>query len=191
MPSECPMSSSTTRRSTRARRSSSCRTRRSGLRSTSTSSARSTRHSAQSRRCSRLDHGVLVFTVNSLARTPEATAAALSIGKGAQLNLALEPRARARGHPHSRWRRNGARSDQGRHGLRPGSTGRGLLGVGHPGPRPLRAGPPRLAPDRLLPSHRDREDEPPDLPTRDVLHHLCQLIERRSFCELTEKSKPR
>ena len=36
-----------------------------------------------------LDHGVLLFTVNSLARSPEATAAALSIGKGAQLNLAL------------------------------------------------------------------------------------------------------
>jgi NAD(P)-dependent dehydrogenase (short-subunit alcohol dehydrogenase family) len=36
-----------------------------------------------------LDHGVLLFTVNSLARTPESTAAALSIGKGAQLNLAL------------------------------------------------------------------------------------------------------
>jgi NAD(P)-dependent dehydrogenase (short-subunit alcohol dehydrogenase family) len=36
-----------------------------------------------------LDHGVLVFTVNSLARSPEAMSAALSIGKGAQLNLAL------------------------------------------------------------------------------------------------------
>ena len=35
------------------------------------------------------DHGVLVFTVNSLARSPEAMSAALSIGKGAQLNLAL------------------------------------------------------------------------------------------------------
>jgi NAD(P)-dependent dehydrogenase (short-subunit alcohol dehydrogenase family) len=35
------------------------------------------------------DHRVLVFTVNSLARSPEATSAALSIGKGAQLNLAL------------------------------------------------------------------------------------------------------
>jgi NAD(P)-dependent dehydrogenase (short-subunit alcohol dehydrogenase family) len=34
-------------------------------------------------------HGVLVFTVNSLARSPEAMSAALSIGKGAQLNLAL------------------------------------------------------------------------------------------------------
>jgi NAD(P)-dependent dehydrogenase (short-subunit alcohol dehydrogenase family) len=33
--------------------------------------------------------GVLVFTVNNLARMPEADAAALSIGKGAQLNLAL------------------------------------------------------------------------------------------------------
>jgi len=36
-----------------------------------------------------LDHGVLLFTVNSLARNPQAAAAALSIGKGAQLNLAL------------------------------------------------------------------------------------------------------
>jgi NAD(P)-dependent dehydrogenase (short-subunit alcohol dehydrogenase family) len=35
------------------------------------------------------EHGVLVFTVNSLARSPEAMSAALSIGKGAQLNLAL------------------------------------------------------------------------------------------------------
>jgi len=35
------------------------------------------------------NHGVLVFTVNSLARSPEAMSAALSIGKGAQLNLAL------------------------------------------------------------------------------------------------------
>ena len=35
------------------------------------------------------DHGVLLFTVNSLARSPEAMSAALSIGKGAQLNLAL------------------------------------------------------------------------------------------------------
>jgi NAD(P)-dependent dehydrogenase (short-subunit alcohol dehydrogenase family) len=35
------------------------------------------------------DRGVLVFTVNSLARSPEAMSAALSIGKGAQLNLAL------------------------------------------------------------------------------------------------------
>jgi len=33
--------------------------------------------------------GVLLFTVNSLARSPEAMSAALSIGKGAQLNLAL------------------------------------------------------------------------------------------------------
>ena len=32
---------------------------------------------------------MLVFTVNSLARSPEAMSAALSIGKGAQLNLAL------------------------------------------------------------------------------------------------------
>jgi NAD(P)-dependent dehydrogenase (short-subunit alcohol dehydrogenase family) len=37
----------------------------------------------------RVDRGVLVFTVNSLARSPEAMSAALSIGKGAQLNLAL------------------------------------------------------------------------------------------------------
>jgi NAD(P)-dependent dehydrogenase (short-subunit alcohol dehydrogenase family) len=37
----------------------------------------------------RADQGVLVFTVNSLARSPEAMSAALSIGKGAQLNLAL------------------------------------------------------------------------------------------------------
>jgi NAD(P)-dependent dehydrogenase (short-subunit alcohol dehydrogenase family) len=37
----------------------------------------------------RADHAVLVFTVNSLARSPQAMAAALSIGKGAQLNLAL------------------------------------------------------------------------------------------------------
>jgi len=35
------------------------------------------------------DYGVLLFTVNSLARSPEAMSAALSIGKGAQLNLAL------------------------------------------------------------------------------------------------------
>jgi NAD(P)-dependent dehydrogenase (short-subunit alcohol dehydrogenase family) len=35
------------------------------------------------------DRGVLVFTVNSLARSPGAMSAALSIGKGAQLNLAL------------------------------------------------------------------------------------------------------
>ena len=33
--------------------------------------------------------GVLVFTVNSLARSPESMSAALSIGKGGQLNLAL------------------------------------------------------------------------------------------------------
>jgi NAD(P)-dependent dehydrogenase (short-subunit alcohol dehydrogenase family) len=37
----------------------------------------------------RAGSGVLVFTVNSLARSPEAMSAALSIGKGAQLNLAL------------------------------------------------------------------------------------------------------
>jgi NAD(P)-dependent dehydrogenase (short-subunit alcohol dehydrogenase family) len=35
------------------------------------------------------DHGVLVFTVNSLALVPTAAGAALSIGKGAQHNLAL------------------------------------------------------------------------------------------------------
>jgi NAD(P)-dependent dehydrogenase (short-subunit alcohol dehydrogenase family) len=35
------------------------------------------------------DHGVLLFTVNSLATSPEAMSAALSIGKGGQLNLAL------------------------------------------------------------------------------------------------------
>lgn len=46
-----------------------------------------------------LDHGVLLFTVNSLARTPEATAAALSIGKGAQLNLALSLERELEGSP--------------------------------------------------------------------------------------------
>jgi NAD(P)-dependent dehydrogenase (short-subunit alcohol dehydrogenase family) len=46
-----------------------------------------------------LDHGVLLFTVNSLARTPEATAAALSIGKGAQLNLALSLERELEGTP--------------------------------------------------------------------------------------------
>jgi NADP-dependent 3-hydroxy acid dehydrogenase YdfG len=35
------------------------------------------------------DRGVLVFTVNNMAVEPEATSTALSIGKGAQLNLAL------------------------------------------------------------------------------------------------------
>jgi len=35
------------------------------------------------------ERGVLVFTVNRLAREPAAGATALSIGKGAQLNLAL------------------------------------------------------------------------------------------------------
>ena len=73
--------------------------------------------------------------------------AALSIGKGAQLNLALESRARARRHPHPRGRRDGVRSDQGRDRLRPATLGRHLLGAGHPGPGPLRAGPPR--PGRL------------------------------------------
>jgi len=47
----------------------------------------------------RLDHGVLLFTVNTLARTPEATAAALSIGKGAQLNLALSLERQLEGTP--------------------------------------------------------------------------------------------
>ena len=46
-----------------------------------------------------LDHGVLLFTVNSLARTPEAMAAALSIGKGAQLNLALSLERELEGSP--------------------------------------------------------------------------------------------
>jgi short-subunit dehydrogenase len=44
-----------------------------------------------------LEHGVLLFTVNSLARNPQATAAALSIGKGAQLNLALSLERELRG----------------------------------------------------------------------------------------------
>jgi hypothetical protein len=35
------------------------------------------------------DHGVIVFTVNTLALHPEAALTALSIGKGAQHNLAL------------------------------------------------------------------------------------------------------
>ena len=35
------------------------------------------------------ERGVLIFTVNNLALAPEAMSAALSIGKGAQLNLAL------------------------------------------------------------------------------------------------------
>jgi len=46
-----------------------------------------------------LEHGVLLFTVNSLARNPQATAAALSIGKGAQLNLALSLERELRGTP--------------------------------------------------------------------------------------------
>jgi NAD(P)-dependent dehydrogenase (short-subunit alcohol dehydrogenase family) len=45
------------------------------------------------------DHGVLVFTVNSLARSPEAMSAALSIGKGAQLNLALSLERELAGSP--------------------------------------------------------------------------------------------
>ena len=44
-------------------------------------------------------HGVLVFTVNSLARSPEAMSAALSIGKGAQLNLALSLERELEGTP--------------------------------------------------------------------------------------------
>jgi NAD(P)-dependent dehydrogenase (short-subunit alcohol dehydrogenase family) len=47
----------------------------------------------------RVDHGVLVFTVNSLARSPEAMSAALSIGKGAQLNLALSLERELEGTP--------------------------------------------------------------------------------------------
>jgi NAD(P)-dependent dehydrogenase (short-subunit alcohol dehydrogenase family) len=35
------------------------------------------------------DHGVIVFTINTLALHPEAASTALSIGKGAQHNLAL------------------------------------------------------------------------------------------------------
>jgi NAD(P)-dependent dehydrogenase (short-subunit alcohol dehydrogenase family) len=45
------------------------------------------------------EHGVLVFTVNSLARSPEAMSAALSIGKGAQLNLALSLERELAGSP--------------------------------------------------------------------------------------------
>jgi NAD(P)-dependent dehydrogenase (short-subunit alcohol dehydrogenase family) len=45
------------------------------------------------------DHGVLVFTVNSLARSPEAMSAALSMGKGAQLNLALSLERELEGTP--------------------------------------------------------------------------------------------
>ena len=47
----------------------------------------------------RADHAVLLFTVNSLARSPEAMAAALSIGKGAQLNLALSLERELEGTP--------------------------------------------------------------------------------------------
>jgi NAD(P)-dependent dehydrogenase (short-subunit alcohol dehydrogenase family) len=46
-----------------------------------------------------VDQGVLVFTVNSLARSPEAMSAALSIGKGAQLNLALSLERELEGTP--------------------------------------------------------------------------------------------
>jgi len=45
------------------------------------------------------DHGVLLFTVNNLARSPEAMSAALSIGKGAQLNLALSLERELEGTP--------------------------------------------------------------------------------------------
>ena len=45
------------------------------------------------------DHGVLLFTVNSLARSPEAMSAALSIGKGAQLNLVLSLERELEGTP--------------------------------------------------------------------------------------------
>jgi NAD(P)-dependent dehydrogenase (short-subunit alcohol dehydrogenase family) len=45
------------------------------------------------------ERGVLVFTVNSLARSPEAMSAALSIGKGAQLNLALSLERELEGTP--------------------------------------------------------------------------------------------
>jgi len=47
----------------------------------------------------RADHAVLVFTVNRLARSPEAMSAALSIGKGAQLNLALSLERELEGTP--------------------------------------------------------------------------------------------
>ncbi len=47
----------------------------------------------------RADDGVIVFTVNSLARSPEAMSAALSIGKGAQLNLALSLERELEGTP--------------------------------------------------------------------------------------------
>jgi NAD(P)-dependent dehydrogenase (short-subunit alcohol dehydrogenase family) len=47
----------------------------------------------------RAGRGVLVFTVNSLARSPEAMSAALSIGKGAQLNLALSLERELEGTP--------------------------------------------------------------------------------------------
>jgi NAD(P)-dependent dehydrogenase (short-subunit alcohol dehydrogenase family) len=58
-------------------------------------------HAAQCARAAMqaADHGVLVFTVNSLARSPEAMSAALSIGKGAQLNLALSLERELEGTP--------------------------------------------------------------------------------------------
>jgi NAD(P)-dependent dehydrogenase (short-subunit alcohol dehydrogenase family) len=45
------------------------------------------------------DHGVIVFTVNNLALAPAAMSAALSIGKGAQLNLALSLERELEGTP--------------------------------------------------------------------------------------------
>jgi NAD(P)-dependent dehydrogenase (short-subunit alcohol dehydrogenase family) len=45
------------------------------------------------------EHGVLVFTVNNLALAPEAMSTALSIGKGAQLNLALSLERELEGTP--------------------------------------------------------------------------------------------
>ena len=100
----------------------------------------------------RAEHGVLVFTVNSLARSPEAMSAALSIGKGAQLNLALSLERELDGTPIHIGVVTVCGPIKAGHGLRPGSTGRRLLGVGHPGPRPLRAGPPRPG-ARLHPRH--------------------------------------
>jgi NAD(P)-dependent dehydrogenase (short-subunit alcohol dehydrogenase family) len=47
----------------------------------------------------RAGRGVVVFTVNNLARAPEAMSAALSIGKGAQLNLALSLERELEGTP--------------------------------------------------------------------------------------------
>jgi NAD(P)-dependent dehydrogenase (short-subunit alcohol dehydrogenase family) len=47
----------------------------------------------------RAERGVLVFTVNSLALSPEAMSTALSVGKGAQLNLALSLERELEGGP--------------------------------------------------------------------------------------------